>query len=493
MPIKHFRLSIAVIAFFSLFALGCNKLDTTLIGADLIPAIDNVHTFADTLEIVGMQETPTDSTRLFRTEDHLVGAINNDPIFGKTKSEIYLELKPTFYPYYYGSAKDTIVKFDSAFLCLSYKGFYGDSTIPQTLKVYRLSNNTTNFQDSSYRLDFMLDAPFSSLLGQTTVKPADIINKVYIRHGKDSVTNQIRIPLSQAFLNEITSFDSMSTGSTNAFRTDSLFKTFLKGFAVVSENTSANGLFYTNLVDPLTRLEIHYVRKNAGPLDTTFSAWAFSQGLTDPVKPSSHATAMKRNPAGSEMASAPQSNALYIQSTPGTSVILKVPELDTYSNRVIHRAEVIIEQIPGDPILDRILSAPAYLYLDLVDDTANPKKFKPVYYDLNPTAFYNPDNKDNFFPNGGEIDHTYYGGYLKTISDNNGTRGSYFFNLTRYVQNMVTKLDRNYPLRVTAPYNLSYYGLNLKYANSLAYGRVKIGNGNHPTYRTRMRIVYSLL
>jgi hypothetical protein len=166
--------------------------------------------------------------------------------------------------------------------------------------------------------------------------------------------------------------------------------------------------------------------------------------------------------------------------------------LDNYPNRVIHRAEVILEQIPGDPLLDKALAPPAFLYLDLVDDTAMPKKFKPVYYDLSPTTFYAPDDKVSFFPSGG-IDHAYYGGFVKNISDNFGTRAAYTFNLTRYVQNMVTKKGRNYKLRVSAPYNLSYYGLNLNYSNSLAFGRVKLGNGNHPNYKLRMRIVYSNL
>ncbi|MDO9372836.1 MAG: DUF4270 family protein [Ferruginibacter sp.] len=492
MPIKLLRVSIAVMAMFSFFIFGCNKLDTTQLGADLIPAVDNIRTFADTLDISAVQENPLDSTRLFRTEDHVVGAINNDPVFGKTKAELYLQLKPAFFPYYFGSAVDTIVKFDSVFLCLAYKDFYGDSTIPQTLKVYTLNSNTTNFVDSSYRLDFALNAPYSNLVGQTTIAPRDVLKKVYIRSGKDSVTNQVRIPLSQAFLNQIASLDSSVNMANNAFRSDSIFKTFFKGFAVVSENTTANGLFYVNLADPLTRLEIHYVKKKASPLDTTYSSWTFAQGTVTSVGPSAHATVLKRDPAGSEFASAPQPNALYLQSTPGSAITLTIPELNAYPNRIIHRAEVIIEQIPGDPIMDKILPAPAYLYLDLVDDTSVPKKFKPVYYDLNPATFYNPDDQQTFFPNA-EIDHNYYGGYLKTISDNFGTRGSYFFNLTRYVQNMVTKRGRNYRLRVTAPYNLSYYGLNLNYTNKLAYGRVKVGNGVHPTSRMRMRVVYSVL
>lgn len=492
MPIKFLRLSLAVMAVVLLFNTSCTKIDTTQLGADLIPAVDNIHTFADTLSIIGVQEIPPDTTRLFRTENHVLGSINNDPVFGKTKADVYLQLKPTFFPFYYGNTGDTIVKFDSVILCLAYKGFYGDSTIPQNLKVYTLSNNTTNFKDSSYRFDFTPNVPFSNLVGETTVKPADVMKKVFFRYGKDSVSNQVRIRLNQSFLNEIIALDTAANGSKNALRSDSLFKTFFKGFAVVGDNSTGNGLFYIGLADALTRLEIHYTKKNATTTDTAYSAWSFSQGAVASLTPSAHANALVRDRSASELANAPQPDALYIQSTPGTSATLSIPELSNYSNRVIHRAEIILEQIPGDPVLDKVLAPPAFLYLDLVDETTLPKKFKPIYYDLSPSSFYDPDDKNSFFPTGG-VDHSYFGGFVRTMSDNLGTRAYYTFNLTRYVQNLVTKKGINYNLRLSAPYNLSYFGLNLTYSNSLAFGRVKLGNGNHPNYRTRMRIVYSNL
>ncbi len=34
---------------------GCTKLDTTTLGGDLIPIVDNVNTFADTLDITATQ------------------------------------------------------------------------------------------------------------------------------------------------------------------------------------------------------------------------------------------------------------------------------------------------------------------------------------------------------------------------------------------------------------------------------------------------------
>ena len=66
-----------------------------------------------------------------------------------------------------------------------------------------------------------------------------------------------------------------------------------------------------------------------------------------------------------------------------------------------------------------------------------------------------------------------------------------YFNLSRYVQNIVTNHNTNYKLRLSAPSELNYYGYTLPFSNNLAYGGVKIGNGNNPNYRLSMRIVYS--
>lgn len=491
------RLSLAVLAYISFFITGCTKIDTTELGADLLPAVDNVLTFADTLDVNGTMGSLVDTIRLSRTETHVLGRIN-DPVFGNTNADIFLQLKPGFFPYFFGNAKDTFTstavpgaRFDSVILCLSYRGFYGDTTVPQNIKVYELDPNTSNFIDSiSYKLDFQPDLPYSgNLVGQASIRAADLRKQIVFNHGKDSVVNQVRIRLSNSFVSKLSSMD--STGANNAYKTDSLFKTFFKGFAVVSDNSTAGsgGLFQISLVDPLTRLEVHFTRTN-GTKDTTYSSFSFSQGTTAAISPSAQANYVKRN-AGSEFPNSPAADALYIQSTPGSSIYLAIPELTNYPNRIIHRAELFLEQIPGDPAIDKVLTPPAFLYLDLVDTSSNGTvKYKPIYYDLSPNTFYNPDDPVAFFPQGG-VDHNYFGGFLRTTTDAFGTRAFYTFNLTRYVQNMITKHGINYKLRVNAPYKLSYYGLNLLYSNQLAAGRVKLANGTHNNYKLRMRIVYS--
>jgi hypothetical protein len=481
-----------------LFNWNCTKIDTTELGGDLLPAVDNVSTFADTLLIDASREqlNEDDTFRISRSEPHLLGNVNNDPIFGKTKADIFVQLKPTFFPYYFGNPSDTINPFinskthyDSAFLCLSYTGFYGDSAKSQHFKVYQMDEGTTNFSDSVFHyFSFQPNRPLTNLIGEATIFQPDIKNLVYLNTSKkDSISGQIRIKLTASFLRSLVIND---TSTNSPFYSDSLFKIAYKGFAIVADGpSSANGLFYINLGDSTTRIEVHYVAGNANKLDTAFSSLRLSTGTSFNVTPSANANFVLRDTSTSQFPNAPDPTALYIQSAPaGSAIRLNIPRLSSLTNRIIHRAEIIVEQIAGSAG-DDVLPAPQFLYLDLID-TGSTRKYKPIYYDLNNTQAYDPDNSISFFPSQG-IDQNYFGGFKRTLTDGFGTRSFYNFNITRYVQSLVTKGGINYNFRVYAPYNLYYYGYRLAYKNNLAYGRVKIGNGSNAKYRLRLRIVYS--
>ncbi len=495
---KFFLLVSAVIAF-SIFFWNCTKIDTTEIGSDLIPAVDNVHTFADTLTVFGTQGLLLPDSTKIRTHDlHVLGTINNDPIFGKTNANIYLQFKPGFFPYYFGSTKDSIGQpfapagtgFDSVVLCLSYKGFYGDSTKPQHLRVLELDPAETNFKfDSIYQANYQPLITPINVIGETTVIPTDLKNYTFLNNKKDSAHYQIRIPLNAAFLNKILS--NYDSSSNKPFHSDSLFTTVFKGFAIEANGGSdAKGLFYINLTDINTRIEIHYRKKNITPIDTIHSSWTIIGTTSTVINKSATANFINRDRTGSQYANRPvSSDELFIQSTPGTFATLQVPGLSLLNNRIIHRAELIIEEIPSAVT---VLKEPSYLYLDAVD-TGTTWKYKALPYDLNPSAYYNPNaSVQPFYPTNG-IDYTYFGGKpIPKIDPFTGQLTNYYiFNISRYVQNIVTKHEVSYGLRLAAPYELYYYGYNLPFSNLLAFGGVKIGNGNNPNYKLRLRIVYS--
>lgn len=495
-------LSIAIVAllFSSYFTSGCSKLDTTDIGSDLLPAVDNIHTFDTLLSINTSQGIfNLDSTLVSSSDDQVLGKIS-DPLFGGTQASIFCQLKPGFFPFYYGNSNDTInnslaagTGFDSVVLCLSYKGFWGDSSVPVGLDVWSVPVNTGGLWDSLYQAKNINYAPpLGSKLGSTTIDVRRLGDIFKYSNNKDSASNQIRIKLSSAFANSLFGLDSLGT---DPFRSDSLFRLFQNGFAVTVN--SGNSLIYTNFTDSATKLEVHYRRKNAGILDTTYTAFrVYTVFGSSMIAPSATANNIIRSRGGYPV-NFPTSNEVYIQSSPGTFANLSIPGLSAVTNRVIHRAEIIMEQIP-DPT-STILTPPSILYLEL-KDTSTTDRWKPIYLDLNPGVVYDPDNATNFFPSSG-VDYTYHGGYVRNKTDQFGNAIKYYnFNITRYVQQLVTDHKPNYQFRLSAPYKIQYPQYIGSFEdgkragnNRLAFGRIKLGSGSNTNYTMRLRLVYSKL
>jgi hypothetical protein len=487
------KFTAATLTVISLLIFGCTKLDTTDIGSDVIPEVDNVNTFADTLDIISTQGAfegiYKDSTKLGLTEEYIIGKLN-DPLLGTTEANLYLQFKPTFYPYYIGRLpKDTIVQADSVVLCLSFKAFYGDSTQPLQFQVYEVSEDSHGEWDSVFNYRTINYAPLinSAISAPKTVDIRQMDN--FVKLGKsDSVNYQVRIKLSDAFRDSLFRRD---TSRNKSFLADSLFRAYNNGFAVKA--ISGNALLYINLLETQTRLELHYKRKNGGAVDTAYSSFYFNSGLQgETIRRSSIANNILRNrnslPSGNQ--------ELYLQTAPGTFATLEIPRLTNYGNKIIHRAELQISQIP-DLINDKIFSESNYMYLDLVDTGVN--KWKPIYYDLNPSSPYDPDFKTPgfpYFPGNAEVDLNYFGGFLRKRETPMGAQSYYNINMTRYVQQIATKNTTNYKLRLFPAHSFSYPQYSntvIPYRNPIAFGRVRVGGGANPNpqYRMRLRVVYS--
>ena len=495
--VKRF-FSATLFIFFSIliFVWGCTKLDTTTLGTELIPEVDNVNTFADTLDITTTQGVfdglYKDTTKLGPGDLYAIGKVN-DPLMGETKANLFLQFKPPFYPYFIGKiSTDTLVAADSVVLCLSYKTFWGDSLQPIKFQVYEVSHDAHGEWDS---LSSTRDINFSPQLGNLISEPKSIdirnISTSYIKVGKtDSVVNQIRIKLSDEFKSSLFTRD---TSTNKSFYSDSLYKIFNNGFAVVA--TEGSSLLYVNLLETNTRLELHYKKRNFGVVDTVYNSFYFNSGLQGEIIPrSSLANQIVRDRSSITLPSGDQE--ILLQTTPGTFANLRIPALDTISNKIIHRAEIEIQQIPTGSN-DLIYTAPPYMYLDLVDSGLN--KWKPIYYDLNPSAFYDPDYTTGlspFFPANGTVDNGYFGGYLRTKYGISGQQNYYTFNVTRYVQQLATKHTMNYNMRMFPAQSFiypQYSPIIIPYKNPIAFGSIKVGGGgnSNPSYRMRMRIIYS--
>jgi len=145
---------------------------------------------------------------------------------------------------------------------------------------------------------------------------------------------------------------------------------------------------------------------------------------------------------------------------------------------VIHRAELIASVLPSVPT--NIFTPPARLILDRINSTHD-------------TAFMLQNDLVASTATGSlSIDYANFGGKLET--DN-----TYRFNISRYVQSIVTKHVSNDTLRIYAPVrtilrntNLGQF-LSVPVLNFVGAGRVVLGGGNYsdPALRLRLRIIYS--
>lgn len=475
---------------------GCTKLDTTSLGTGLIPAVDNINTKADTLSIETTQNISNDSFQIFKSNNHALGTIN-DPIFGMTQANIYLQPQPSFYPYYFGNAGDTLKTLDSVVLTLAYVGAWGDTNQNQVLSVYPITDSIwANTPYQQKRTNYKPTIDQSQLLGSKTVDIPTLKNGFKIAKGQDSVYNQIRIKLSTSYANSLFNSDTITGSLRNSFKNDTLFRNRFKGLAVIP--SGGNALMYISLSDAKTRLEVHFSKKSSsGVTDTVFNSLVIVQDNAVNNASSSSNYVLRTYPPAIQNP-APMADALYLQTGPGTYATLKIPALSNYSNRIIHRAFITVEQILENPDTDSIFSVPPYMYLDIIDTGV--LKYKPLYFDLNLNTRYDPDFKTGlpYFPSNANIDYTYFGGYARKKTNSSGKSVYYYdINITRYLQQLVSKGTPNYSFRLFPGYSVTYpqFGTttlpasSIPLSNPLALGRIKVKSGYYPDTSQRMKLV----
>jgi len=466
---------------------SCKKInEATTLGGDIIPGADGVNTFEINLPVEaynGLFDGITDSISMSGSEDHFLGNISLDPLFGKTNAKIFLELKPSFNSgkwTFSGIVNPDSLHLDSVVMVLGWHGTYGDSTLPQRVRVYEMDQSNDFRYDTAYQIREQVFT-YSNLLGSKDVIPASLRDS--IKAFRDTTANQLRIKLSDAFGNRIlkgTGYD-----SSGAYASDSAFRTYFKGFSLDTDPSFGNALmaFGVNSTSD-TKLAIYYHYDKNGVSDTTVDYFTFNAT-------SAHHNFINRNLTGTPILAAQGGTTpddyIYLLNVPGSYATVKVPGLRTLDKTVIHRAELVMEEVYDNS--DKIFIPPQTIYLDVFDSAL--LKYKAVPYDFildNTGAGYGP-----FGVNGSNA----LDGFGNTIR-------TWRFNLTRYVQNIITNKEPVHDFRVLShrvvydEYRTSNgnntgdyvtYGIPM---NSLyAIGRVRVGGGNHPTQKMRLRIIYS--
>ena len=486
---------IFIISLFSTLLLSaCTRISSSELGLGLLPSMDAYNTKDTILDVITETLDRTDSMRVYGTDDHVLGNITNDPIFGTTNASMYFQVKPSFFPFFIAGNKESLVV-DSAILILAYKGFYGDTSKPVKVQLKRISAATPLDAFKLYASNYpeLYNLKTDQNLGETTVDFSKIGDSLITRF--EASKNTIRIKLSKSFATQfLKEFD-----SNNAYRSDTTLRAYFPGFALTAdESANKNVLLKINLLDTNTKLALYY-NTNATAFDSKVTRDTAVVNFKFSIYSNGDVNFIKRNRAGSEsdnhINKVANDSLVYVQTSPGTMVKVKIPGLKTFANKIIHRAELIAEQVPASAgaagSLESKLLPPRYLFLG-VYDTAT-KLFRNV-----PSDFQGTTNSTSFNQFGGKLMYKSVDGYDNVAS--------YNFNISRYVQGVISRTDSLFDFRIIAPVNDSLsivppYPYNKEaptqdylttaIGNQAATGRVVLGGGKRTKFRMRLRIYYT--
>jgi len=491
---KPFSLPPSLILFVSivLFFLSCKKIDeATTLGGDLVPEVDNINTFEASFqtETDNILLDANDTAKLGYGDAVALGTISSDPEFGRTAASVYFQVAPATYGTYPFSAPNPQI--DSVVLSLDYVSGYGDTTLPQRVRVYEIAQ-ATGFNDTSY---YPLNQPDfettgaelgSALFTMSQLKDSFSIIRTDTQH----VANQLRIRLNNSFGERLARYDT-TTGVNGGYHNDTLFKSLFRGFAIKAEDGAGNGLAYFNLSNTdKTKLTVYYKATKDATIDTAEVTFTHSLRYTTGTNTSvgGQANSIKRQIGGNWETylnnTVAQDDKLYIQSSPGSAATIKVPGLDTFQNKVIHRAELVVTRLPST--FDNWFAAPEQLFTDRIKSETG----KDSAFHFQEFVALNTSTQT-------------WGFSLASLGGALRTDNTYRFNITTTVQDIITNKKPNLPLRIYAPFDTRPFGLqNGTYVPTFvstipypAYGRVVLAGGNYAETgkQLRLRIIYSNL
>lgn len=342
---------------------ACREKSTT--KPDLIPGVDNIHTFeTDTLGI-SIRTSFFDS---LQTNDYsfpvvALGRIENDVFFGKTTAGVYMQVVPPGDGFSF-PANTTI---DSSVLSMPYAYFSFGDTISSNpahavhLKAYRITDPFTFDLNRRY---FAFDRlAYSSLLGAGTITTKSLNDTFSLATG-DTVYNKLRLKLNDAFNNIMATTDAAILGSPSAFL-DYFRGIYLAPDTTLSQNTlnyvlmsgGAGNLNYSN-----AQVEVYY---HAGS-DTTLKRAFFR------FQPASCSffNGVYRNYAGSPARAytgntSANRDSVILQTYPGFRSDLTIRLGNSIPPSVINKAELSVTAIKtGD---DTRFPPPAVMLVRVVE------------------------------------------------------------------------------------------------------------------------------
>ncbi len=223
----------------SLLFIACEE--EGLLGLDFIGHEAGVYK-TDTLSITAITQKedsiPSNDVRM------AVIGLMNDPVYGKSKSSFYSEVRLIENDISIGNEP----RLDSIVLRLAYSDFYGDTLTRQVLRVYELTERI----------------PEDTIIYSNRTVPhkaEPIVTKSIMPKPNDSIViggvlrvPQIRINLGEEFGNRI-----IEQNGTESFENNANFLDFFNGlYITVEDHDRVGGVGYFDITNPITGIMLYY-------------------------------------------------------------------------------------------------------------------------------------------------------------------------------------------------------------------------------------------
>jgi hypothetical protein len=409
-----------------LFLSACKDPDE--LGLDVLPPSDELGlSFSDTSTVV-TRTVLEDSLRTDEISAQLVGSYV-DPYFGKADAESFSQVVLLGTPSF-----STLATKDSLVLKLFYKGYYGDTNTVQTMHVYRLTESMN--VDSIYFSNKTFSSE-STPLGSLTFQPRPATRVVI---DSDTVSPQVRIPLSMVLADSLVALNGSAT-----FQTNDAWKEYFKGIRITTDPASGSGQGCINYFDLYnSKLTLYYH-------DTAGAAKTYNWVLTG-AKSTHFTHDFTGFPVGSHLQDSSYADSLVcIQAMAGVKTKFELPYIEHLldsGNVVVNRAELKVTVPPGS---NSVYAAPSSLLIVALDETGTTTSFPADYFE----------------PGG------FFGGAF--------SGSTYTFNLTRHVNRVLSGATGNYG------YYLVVSG------SAIQASRVLLGSGKNTAYPIKLNLYYTRL
>ncbi len=393
------------------FNVGCTD-DPDEIGLELQPGKNRLLVFFSDTSTVRAYSIYEDSIKTSRTSISMLGSIY-DPVFGVTNSSICTQIRLSSVAVDFGE-NPTL---DSIILALEYTSitfsgddvinFYGDSTSPQTINVYEISDSLA--LDSSYYSNKIIPLVEPSI-GIKTFIPAPV-DSIYV----DSIKYKahLRIPLSEEFGNKILSATETDLSSNTEFLR------FVKGLYITPEPVTmrGGGIMFFNLLSTYSRMILYYHNDENDSLNYNFTITDANARYMNFSHDYSLSDANFQAQLNGD--STLGADKFYLQPMAGVRAKINLPYIKNWSKIVsgtdtlttlINEAKLILTNFDQD---DPLLPPPTLALF---------RKNKDGGYS------YLEDQSEGT---------TYFGG---TYDDETG---EYYFRISRYVQSLISKDSTN--------------------------------------------------